>query len=188
MTSAERERAVAYLKETRTAVLDSTRGLTEAQWRHKPSPEAWSIGECVEHLAVVETGLLRALERIPSSPAATEEELVAALGKEEMIVKAVPSRGRRVKGPPHAMPKGEWTDPDALRERFTEVRERLIVFASTTTHPLRTRQFPHPFLGQLDGFQWLMFLAAHSERHRRQLEEVKTSAGYPGNEMAADAH
>src|SRR5277367_2308367 len=75
MTTAERDRAVAYLQETRAALLDSTRGLSEPQWRHKPSPEEWSIAECVEHLAIVEGFLLRSLEQMVTAPAATEDQL-----------------------------------------------------------------------------------------------------------------
>jgi DinB superfamily len=181
MTSAERDRAVAYLKETRAALVDSTQGLTEAQWRHRPSAEEWSIGDCVEHLAIVEASLLRGIQRMASAPAAPEDQIALAAGKEDLIAKAVPSRGRRVKGPPEAMPKGEWTDAETLLARFIEVRERVIVYAANTADPIRTRQFPHFFFGALDGFQWLIFMAAHSERHRKQLEEVKTSTGFPGS-------
>jgi hypothetical protein len=177
MTSAERDRAVAYLKETKAAVLDSTSGLSDSQWRHRPSAEEWSIVDCVEHLAIVEGFLLRTLQGLAAAPPAPEDQLALVAGKEEMIVKAVPLRGTKIKGPPRSMPKGG--EPDEMLARFIEVRERLIVYADTTLDPLRTRLFPHIVFGPPDGFQWLILLAAHSERHRRQLEEVKTSAGYP---------
>ncbi len=98
----------------------------------------------------------------------------------------VPARRRKVKGPPASMPKGG--EPEAMLARFVENRERVIVYAATTSDPLRTRLFPHMVFGPLDGFQWLIFLGAHSERHRRQLEEVKTSAGYPADVIATNAH
>ncbi len=177
MTTAERDRAVAYLQETRAAVLESTRGLSDAQWRHKPSPDEWSIAECVEHLAIVEGFLLRRLQQIASAPAASEHELALAAGKEDLIVKDAPGRKRKVKGPPATLPKGG--EPGAALAQFVENRELVIAYAATTSDPLRTRLFPHMVFGPLDGFQWLIFLGAHCERHRRQLEEVKTSAGYP---------
>jgi hypothetical protein len=187
MNSAERARAVAYLKETKGALIDSTHGLTVAQWRHKPSPEEWSIGDCVEHLCITEASLLLTIQRMESVPPAPEDQIALAAGKEDLIAKAVPSRGRRVKGPPEVMPKGEWSDPGTLLARFVDVRESVIGYVETTGDPIRTRQFPHFFFGPLDGFQWLIFIAAHSERHRLQLEEVKTSAGFPANEIGADA-
>lgn len=177
MTSAERDRAVAYLKETKAAVIHSTHGLNDAQWRYKPSAEEWSIAECVEHLGIVEERLLRALQRMAAAPAAPPDQLAAAAGKEDLIIQAAPARTRKVKSPPEAMPKGG--EPGRVFAQFLEVRERVIVYASATADPLRTRQFPHMVFGPLDGFQWLIFIAAHCERHRLQLEDVKTSPGFP---------
>jgi DinB superfamily len=177
MTSAERDRAVAYLKETKASLILSTQGLSDAQWRHKPSAEQWSIADCVEHLGIVEEFLLHRLQGMASAPAATPEELARAAGKEDRIIKDAPARERKVKGPPVMMPKGG--EPDVVLARFVEARERVIVYAGTTGDALRTRLFPHMVFGPLDGFQWLIFLAAHCDRHRVQMEEVKTSTRYP---------
>lgn len=175
MTSAERDRAVSYLVETRSALVDSTRGLDHAQWFHKPSPEQWCAAECVEHLSITEEHLCRGLRKMAERPPDPEDQLAAAAGKEELIVKAVPSRGRKVKGPPEACPKIESADGAAILARFLAVRERTIDYARSTSDPLRTRLFPHFVFGPLDGYQWLIFMAAHSERHRRQIEEVITT-------------
>jgi hypothetical protein len=185
MTPAERDRAVAYLTETKADLILSTQGLSDAQWRHKPAAEQWSIAECVEHLGIVEEFLLQKLQGMASAPAATAEELALAAGKEDRIIKDSPARQRKVKGPPVMMPKGG--EPDVVLARFVDARERVIAYAAATGDPLRTRLFPHMVFGPLDGFQWLIFLAAHCDRHRRQMEEVKASAGYPGHDMAADA-
>ena len=34
-------------------------------------------------------------------------------------------------------------------------------------------------LGPLDGYQWLVFIAAHTERHLAQLREVKADPKFP---------
>jgi hypothetical protein len=39
----------------------------------------------------------------------------------------------------------------------------------------------HPAMKELDAYQWILFLAAHSERHLKQLQEVKESPGYPAH-------
>jgi hypothetical protein len=38
---------------------------------------------------------------------------------------------------------------------------------------------PHPALQTIDGYQWVLLLAAHSARHTAQIDEVKGAAGYP---------
>lgn len=173
MSPDERARAVAYLEETKAALIESTSKLTYAEWHHKPSAEQWSPAECVEHLSITEMYLCRTLQEMGTRPAASEEELAAAGGKEDLIAKAVPSRGRKVKGPPESQPKLQTTDPEAILDRFLAIRDRTIHYARTTNDPLRTRLFPHFVFGPIDGYQWLIFMAAHSERHRRQLEEAK---------------
>jgi hypothetical protein len=181
MTPAERDRAVAYLTETKCAVIDSTRGLSDAQWRHKPSAEEWSIAECVEHLGIVEERVLRGLAKMASAPAAPGHELALAAGKEDLMITEATARSQKIKAPPQVMPHGDCgDDPSRLIARFIEVRERVIVYAQSTSDPLRTRLLPHPMFGPIDGFQWLIFVAGHSERHRLQMEDVKTSAGFPG--------
>jgi len=37
----------------------------------------------------------------------------------------------------------------------------------------------HPALGALDGYQWVLFLAAHGVRHTKQILEVKAEPCFP---------
>lgn len=175
MTPDERAHAVDYLEQTKAALLETAAALSAHQWFQKPSPEQWCPAECIEHLSLTENALCRALRKISLGPPPSPEELAAAAGKESMIEKAVPSRGRRVKGPPQAMPQLESTDPQEILARFLEIRARSIDYARTTTDPLRERVFPHFVFGPIDGYQWLIFMAAHSERHRRQIVEITAS-------------
>jgi hypothetical protein len=175
VTPADRERAIAYLEQTKTAVLDSTAALDEAQWRFKPSPETWSPAECIEHVAIVETELLRRIQELAQGPAAPDEILAQTPGKEETMVKMVRSRARKVSAPEGARPTNRFSSSAELRAHFVEVRERTIVYVRTTEDPIRQRTYDHFVLGPLDCYQWILFLAAHSERHLKQLEEVLAS-------------
>ena len=38
---------------------------------------------------------------------------------------------------------------------------------------------PHVTLGVLDGYQWILFLAVHLERHVEQIQEIKVTPGFP---------
>ena len=171
MTPPERDRVVVYLEQTKILVLDSTATLSDAQWRFKPAPEAWSAAECIEHIALVETHLLQVIQKMAASSAAPPEVLAALVGKEELLVKMVRSRSRKVVAPEGARPANRFREIAALRGHFSDVRDRTIAYVRTTTDPIRTRVHPHFVLGPLDGYQWLMFLGAHSERHLKQLQE-----------------
>ena len=64
-------------------------------------------------------------------------------------------------------------------ERFREARTRTAVLLRTAPGSLRGHVVEHPALGALDGYQWVLFLAAHSVRHTKQILEVKTEPGFP---------
>ncbi len=63
---------------------------------------------------------------------------------------------------------------------FAEARERTLEFARTTRADLRAHFVRNP-LFTLDGVQWLLFVAAHNERHLLQIQEVKDSPGFPSS-------
>ncbi len=77
------------------------------------------------------------------------------------------------------MPKDRWPEFEELLRQFEAARERTLRFAAVTQADLRSRAFPHPFLGPLDCYQWLLFSAAHCVRHVRQMQEVKSDAAFP---------
>lgn len=168
MTNEERTYAIAYLERTKAALVESTANFTGAQWRAKTSPDQWSPAECVEHLAITEARLLNVIQGLP----AADPELVASCaGKETIIERAVPSRGVKVQAPEPARPTNRFADPLAA---FVETRDGTLAYTRTTEDPLRQRVFSHFVFGPVDGYQWLIFMAAHTERHLKQLLEVSS--------------
>ena len=172
MTSAEREYAIGALERSRAALLEIVESLNETQWSYKPSADEWSPADCVEHLAVVEAMLIGRIQKAIEGPAAPADELAQCAGKEKLIEKAVPSRGVKVKAPEPARPSGRFGNAADLIAHFKKTRAHTIEYARTTTDPIRERTIPHFVFGPLDGYQWLIFIAAHTDRHLKQLVEV----------------
>jgi hypothetical protein len=174
------ERTIAYLEQTKADYVREIAGLTEAQWRFKTSPQCWSVAECAEHLAMVEDFLFGRIQAMKDAPPAPLEEIEKIKGREEVILRAVPVRnGRRAEAPERVRPTNRWPDPESLIAHFTELRDRTIAYARTAGEELRTHTFPHFVFGPLDGFQWMMFLAAHTERHLLQAGELKAHPDFP---------
>ena len=42
-----------------------------------------------------------------------------------------------------------------------------------------TREHPFPIFGTLSGYQWLLYIPLHNVRHNQQIDEVKSSDGFP---------
>ena len=176
----DRAAAVEYLTTMRDQVLKESSTLTAAQWNFKAAPDRWSVGDVVHHLALAETLLFDLQQKQASGPAATPEQLAAVKGKEAMIRKGVPDRTKKFQAPEPLQPG---KDPQLATQKdilaaFRERRTKTIDYASTTKDDLRNRIGDAP-VGPLDAYQWLVFIAAHSERHLAQLREVKADPGFP---------
>jgi len=174
MTPGERERAINALSESRGRLLATVQRLSPSQLAYKPAADRWSVAECVEHIILVENSILGAVEKTVQQPADSPQTVV----EDDALVAKVIDRSERMKGPERLMPTGRWPHHE-LRREFESVRKRTSEFAATTDARLRESVFPHPRLGPLDCYQWLLLIAAHGERHRAQAEEVMASAGFP---------
>ncbi len=174
----ERDRAMSYLHATRKQFLDVVTPLSAAQWSHKPAGDGWSIAEVAEHLAVTEIGMLATIEKNLREPA-TPENKAETSGKDDIIMTRVPDRSRKVQAPEAVTPNGRWPSRDALVTEFKTRRDATIAFIEKTPADLRGHMFAHPFLNLLDCYQWVLFLAAHSDRHIQQMQEVMASPDFP---------
>lgn len=184
MEAAERELVLEQLRASHQRLLNAVHGLSAEQWTFRPAEDCWSVADCVEHIIVLERMVFNFVQKNLDGPEPAERP--ALLEKDEKVLRLVPSRTRRVKGPPEVMPAGRWPQTDQLIREFNLTRDHSIGFATETTADLRSRCFPHPFLGDLDCYQWLLFMGTHCERHVRQLEEVKADPGFPRNAGAGD--
>lgn len=180
LTAQEREKAVKYLKKTREKFLASIKNLSDAQWNFKPAPERWSIAEVAEHIGIAEQTILGMVQtRIMKSPAAPEMR-TEAKGKDEIILKLIPDRAAgKAQAPEILKPVGKWATKKLLVKDFGTSRAATISYVSDTNDALRDHFSPHPVLKTIDAYQWLLFLAAHSERHTEQILEVKADANFP---------
>jgi uncharacterized damage-inducible protein DinB len=179
LTQHEREFAMSHLHATRKMFLDSITGLTPEQWTFKAAPDRWSIAECAEHIATSEDFIFGLVTtQVMKSPADPSKK-AEVKGKDEVIVKQVPERSQKFKAPDVIAPKNRWSTPDAIVAHFKEGRDRSIAYVDTTQDDLRDHFAPHPVMGTLDGYQWILLMSAHSERHTEQINEVKADPKYP---------
>ena len=175
LTAKDRDRAVRLLDSSRAQVDESVRGLSEAQWTFKPGPDRWSVAEIVEHMALIEGIVKDFLVKIDQAPPPPADRNAA--GIDEMILTKVPDRSTKVKAPEIAVPNGRWT-PSVALEQFRNLDGELAEIVRTASG-LRQHAIPHPILGPLDGYQWILTVGAHNERHNQQILEVKADPHFP---------
>src|SRR5579871_3534053 len=75
MTAQERAQLVQWLQDSRKEFLAAVTGLTDEQWKWKPTPARWSVGECAEHILLSEGMLFaKAQEALKNPPSADWDE------------------------------------------------------------------------------------------------------------------
>ena len=178
VTEQERTYAIDSLTGTKAALHQSLAGLSDAQLTYKPSADRWSISECVEHIILVEKGIFGAIQKGMAYPANPEKRAEIKYSDVD-VIKAVRSRAVTLPSPTPFLPTGHFESTHTALEAFDQQREAVITYVQTVTDDLRTHYFKHIALGWLDVYQALLLLAAHGERHRKQIEEVKNTPGFP---------
>jgi hypothetical protein len=180
MTPEERTKVIKYLEESRKEFLAAIDGVTEEQWKWKPAPERWSVGETAEHIVLAEALLFANVQKaIASQPNPAWEEKTR--GKTEFIERVMAPRLGKATAPEPIVPSGKMTQAQ-VRETFLKQRDEIEKFAKETQVALKEYTVDHPFpvFGTLNAFQWLIYAPLHTERHDKQIAEVKATAGYPG--------
>jgi hypothetical protein len=179
LSAEEREAALKSLQATHDAFLKSIAGLSEKQWRFKPAPDRWSVAEVSEHITVSESMIFGMIQsKVMTSPA-TPEKRAEVAGKDETILKMVPDRSHKAQAPEFLKPTNRWATQAELIKAFDQSRQATIDYVRTTNDDLRDHFGPHPLLGPLDAYQWILLISAHSERHTKQIEEVKADPNFP---------
>lgn len=178
VTDEQRTYAIDALSSTRHSLRQSVTDLSDAQINFKPDADRWSIAECVEHIALVESGIFGGIQKGMSYPA-NPEKRADVQHEDVFVIKAVRSRTVTLPAPDPFVPTGRYGSLAGSLRAFEEQRQVAIDYVTTVTDDLRTHYFRHIALGWLDCYQAILLLAAHSERHRKQIEEVKASPGFP---------
>jgi len=171
----ERNEAIRYLERTRAGLIEAVVNLTENQANFKPAPDAWSVAEIVEHLAIVEDRVIaRISQMLASAPSPSNAGIQDS---DAVLFGKVVDRSKKFQAPDPIHPTGQ---PLAISlERLTATRRIFDEFVWSVPSDFRQRSMPHPVLGPLDGHQWLVALAGHCSRHTKQILENKAAPLFP---------
>jgi hypothetical protein len=175
-TQADKDKALAYLETTKKGVADATKGLSEAQWNFKAAPDKWSVAQCTEHIAAAEDfirGMI--VEKVMKAPAAPDRDIAKL---DAGIVAMIPDRSTKAQAPEPLIPTNRFGSPEGSLKHFVESRATTEDFLKKTPD-LRAHAADSPLGSKLDAYEWVLFIAAHSERHTKQILEVKADPNFP---------
>jgi uncharacterized damage-inducible protein DinB len=138
------------------------------QWKTRPTDGRWSAGELVAHLSAIERAILgradKLLQKLPKS--------VPFYKRFHVPMMIVEARVIRRKAPIALEPQVVYEKEEMLTE-LRGVRERTLAFIEETKgRDLGKYNMAHPFLGTLNVYDWLQFVASHEIRHMKQMREI----------------
>jgi DinB family protein/SnoaL-like protein len=179
MSAQERDLLLDLLVSSQQRLIAATVGLTTEQWMFDPGPGRWSIAQCAEHLALSEDALRGVVRgQVLESPA-TADAAAAARGRDGIVVGAMRDRSNKIKTFDFLEPRTISSSPAVFVTDFLQKRAATLNYVRETNDCLHHHFAPLGPLGNLDGYQWLLLLASHTERHVAQMDEVKAQPGYP---------
>ena len=169
--------AMDYVEEKRKELLQSFDGVPGDRLCRRATPDGWSVAEILEHLRMVEAGVARLITK------RVGQAREAGLGEERSTDSVLPTfeqyRARLdsavLEAPATVLPRAN-IDISEDVEGLESSREALRAAAvSANGLSIGEIKHTHPVLGEIDLYQWLIFVGQHEGRHRKQIERTLNS-------------
>jgi DinB superfamily len=163
-----------HLDTCRAALEQAVADVPASLHGRRPAAERWSVSEIIEHLGLVEGRIAPLLITQLGIARA------AGLGAERETSPVVPTfdmsrlldRSKPLTAGDTSLPRAGLSTSAGwaiLTEHRRTLREAIIAADGLA---LGTIHIPHPRLGVLDVYQWLVFVGGHEARHTAQVREV----------------
>jgi hypothetical protein len=159
-------------------------GLSSTQLNWKPSPERWSIGQCLDHLLIANREMASQIELKLRGEKPTFFEKIPLLPGifGPLVVKAVsPETARKSKNPKILEPAAS-NVPEDIAQKFLESQEKVAdAMKASDNVDLEKTIMTSPVAkfvtySLLDGFR---IAVNHGQRHLAQAKRVMEAEGFP---------
>jgi hypothetical protein len=164
----------------RELLVQEVYGLSDAQLAFRPSAEAWSIGEILDHLFLAEQSIGRVLSKVLQQAAGR-----GLIGSPGSMAFPVHQLDLAVYNQAAVAPESVRPLPDRslepLLKALAESRDRLLQVAKRADgQVVGNLTLRHFQLGDLNFYQWLALEAAHETKHLRHIRRLKVHPDFPG--------
>jgi uncharacterized damage-inducible protein DinB len=164
---------ITYLDATRARLVETASAINPAFAAMKARENTWSVEQNVAHLAIVEDGVARLVSKSVAwakangiGPEVSEESMMSSLDKY-----GIADATFKLEAPstvaPDARPIAD--SLNSLAASRGRLKEALLDGDGLDLTQVRRI---HPAMGDIDVYQWVLFVAQHEERHRRQIEKT----------------
>ncbi|MBI4853298.1 MAG: DinB family protein [Acidobacteria bacterium] len=162
------EKVLANLDETRKKILDLVNPMSEEKFSGRLVPEMWSIAENLHHVTIVENRYVSEIQEALKNP-----KPMSALRRLFQVpgwmaeIRLIKVKAPKYVEPLNAPPKKETIN------NFEKTRNELKEICKQAGEKgMLAITVKHPFFGDMDGVNSVVFLGAHEVRHYKQILET----------------
>src|SRR5712672_1243524 len=166
-----------FVEEKRRELMSSFEGVDGERLCRQAAPGVWSVAQILEHLRIVESNVAQLItKRVAKAKA-------AGIAEENSTESVLPSfepyrltlENAVISAPEMLLPRSDIDINEAL-EGLESSREALRAAAvSANGLSLGEIKHTHRVLGEIDLYQWLIFVGHHEARHKKQIERTLKS-------------
>lgn len=176
MNYATLDEAYAANDAIRGKLKETVAALSEEQLDARPEGEKWSVKQIVEHVAMVNDGVVRICSKLLGKAEASGRPANGFSMSPDFLEKAVGSADAKLEAPEIVHPSGapladSLAKLDAAGEALKDLREKFEKFDGMEP------KFPHPYFGDLSAQEWFVLGGAHEGRHLRQIRRIVEKLG-----------
>ena len=171
ITDLERQRLIAHLHMTGSWLEDEVSALSTEQLTFRPSANAWTILEVLDHLVVV--GQIYWNDLQAAKPVGSGR---AGMMSDADVLWYGVDRTNRETALRTENPSGKLRDVAAGLADYRKQHTRLLEYVRTTRDDLRRRFVERQ---NSDAYQWALLISTHEQRHILQIREIKSHAKFP---------
>lgn len=168
------EEVINYLDSERATLRGAVERVPPELRDQQPGPDRWSVAQVLEHLGLIEKrvglGMTKWVEEARHGSLGPETGTASVMNS--LPRQLIADRSRPRTAPEEVRPPGD-IDARAAWEALENARETLrSAFLSGDGLALSEVVQPHPILGPINLYQWMLFVGSHEERHTAQIIEI----------------
>lgn len=176
------EEVINYLDTERNALREAIERVPPELRDKPPGFDRWSVAQVLQHLGIIEKriglGMTKWVTDARDGGTAPETETSSVMNSLPLAL--ITDRSKRRNAPDEVRPQGD-IDAKSAWAALEQARENLrAAFLAGDGMALSKVIQPHPVLGPINLYQWMLFVGSHEMRHTAQVIEI-------AEQLSADA-
>ena len=160
------------LETSRKNLFNSIKNYSDEKLNQKPSPEAWSVTQVLQHLITSEEASLRYLQKKTLDTSRSAKAGMKG-GVKLFLTKLTFSIPIKFNSPETMLPAETFVPIKELETKWEKLRnDTWQLLSKLSDEELEKELWKHMLLGKMNIYQMLDFFDFHFERHRGQVERT----------------